>query len=137
MEINIIISQFQFSLVFFHVISQNEPSILLLSINVVLGFFQFVTSSSLLSSFYLNIAIWWLRPANAYIVSFCHLGTAAKQKQSLCQRVLRSRQGVRRHREGGAQLSVHRGERAEVLQKWDGRSFNPTSFSFLLLSAEL
>lgn len=36
---------------------------------------------------------------------------AAEQKQSMRQRVLRSRQGVRRKWEGGAQLSVHRGER--------------------------
>lgn len=41
-------------------------------------------------------------------VSF--LSGAAEQEQSMRQRVLWGRQRVRREREGGAQLSVYRGE---------------------------
>lgn len=62
---------------------------------------------------------------------FCILGAAAKQKQSLCQRVLRSGQRVRRQREGRAQLSVHRGE-------WRScRSKTEVSTQHLLHSAPL
>lgn len=47
-------------------------------------------------------------PKCQQLISF--LSGAAEQEQSVCQRVLWGRQRVRREREGGAQLSVYRGE---------------------------
>lgn len=44
------------------------------------------------------------------ITNFFCLTGGADQEQSVCQCVLRGRQGVRCQWEGGAQLSVHRGE---------------------------
>lgn len=48
-------------------------------------------------------------PAVNYFLCVCHSG-GAEQEQSVCQRVLWGRQRVCRHREGGAELPVHRGE---------------------------
>lgn len=42
------------------------------------------------------------------------LSGGAQQEQSVRQRVLRGRQGVRREREGRAQLPVHRGENLQT-----------------------
>lgn len=42
------------------------------------------------------------------------LSGGAQQEQSVRQRVLRGREGVRREREGWAQLPVHRGENLQT-----------------------